>query len=90
MICLWFTHEGVKNFDELRYDYHRMEVQCPLCESMICRFKMVQHRASIKCRSISGIEKITEPSPVRIEEMMELMKLKVMISTRPNCHYLTD
>ena len=35
--CL--SNEGIGNYDELQYEYHRMKMQCTLCESMISRLQ---------------------------------------------------
>ena len=43
-----FKNEGLDIYDELRYEYHRMEIPCPLCECMISRFRTAQHQVSKK------------------------------------------
>ena len=52
-----FKNGGLKIYVELRYEYYRMEIPCPLCECLISRFKMAPHQLSKKCKAIQEIEK---------------------------------
>ena len=81
-----FKNEGLKIYDELRYEYYRMEIPGPLSECMISRFRMAQHQLPKTCKAIQEIEKTKQQTPLHIVELMEHMKINVMISTGHTCY----
>ena len=40
----YFKNEGIRIYDELQYGYQRLKIECPLCESMMCRSKLCSIR----------------------------------------------
>ena len=80
-----FKNEGIHRDDELRYEYYKMEIPCPLCEWMISRFRMAQRQLSNKRKAIHDTEK-QQQNPIHIVELMEHMTLKHMMSTSHDYH----
>ena len=67
-----FINERTHIYNELRYEYYRMEIPCPLCKCMINRLRIAQHHLS-KEKKVSGnsgyrLIKTTKPITYRRDD----------------------
>ena len=47
-----FEGEGIRIYDKVRHEVQQDSNSCPLCESMLFMFKLVQHQTPSKCKGI--------------------------------------